>query len=265
MSWNYNLYKEWLYNRLNEIRVDLGFNTFNLEVVNELDFTTDVSLEPKNIIIAIKYLQDSKLFTATAQPIQFMILAEENSIETARTIFLQFEERYNLAVIQDLFDGAYIKQEYTNPVDFGNFQIVGAGYRSVLEVYGTLFILEGVIDLTDLQLYNAAKEEYEDINAIATSLGYSMTPDTQAFSTEKIAISTKSVSTMAFTVSVPCVKSEITDRALKIMNKVSSGNEVFSFKFNIGEIAFTQDFKLLGCDFISAVNEIPSISLRFIV
>lgn len=265
MSWNYNKYKEWLFNRLNEIRVDLEFDNYNIEVFNEVDYTTKESLEPNTISVLIKYLQDSKLFTATAQPIQILILGEENSLQAANSIFTRFEELYNLSVINNLFTNTYIKQEYTNPVVLSNFNVVGIGYRSVLYISATLFILEGVIDLTDLQLYNAAKEEYEDINAIATSLGYSMTPDTQAFSTEKIAISTKSVSTMAFTVSVPCVKSEITDRALKIMNKVSSGNEVFSFKFNIGDISFTQDFKLLGCDFVSAVNQIPSISLRFIV
>ena len=109
---NYH-YEDFLTEKLNLIKQDLGMN-INLEVYEEQIFVKMKTFTPNTIYVIIKYLSSNITLEATLQPVQIMILSEQNSMEIARTLFNEFANRYNW--FTDIQDNIYTKHQYSTPV-----------------------------------------------------------------------------------------------------------------------------------------------------
>lgn len=254
--WETNKYKEWLKNRLIEIKNDLDFNDFNIEVYNEQDYAKNRSIKAKTITVIVKFLASAIVFSAKTQPIQMLVIAEENGLSVANSILTKFADTYNFATIPD--GTTYVKHMYSSPVVLSNFNLIGIGLRTVLYINTTLFILEDVMDINDL------KVDGNPVQMMSATIGYTMQGDTQPFD-GGFAITEKNFATFVMTINVACVKTEFTEKCIKIMNASSEdkGNEDFEMSFSVGELPFNFTMKLVGAVLTTAVNNVPSLQLSF--
>lgn len=254
--WSCDLYRDWLRNRLLEARDTLGFNDYAIDVYNEQDYAKHRSIKPKTITVVVKFLSSTLLFSTRTQPIQMLVIAEENGIGVANSIITSFCERFNFSTIAD--GTTYVKHMYSTPAVLSNFNLIGIGLRTVLYVNTTLFILEDVMDITDL------KVDGNPIDALSSTFGYTMSGDTQPFG-GGIAETVKDYATVAMTINVACTKTAFTEKCIGIMNGKStgSGDERFAVSFRVGDIAFSFSMVLTGSTITTAVNNVPSIQLSF--
>ena len=256
--WSNNDYKNWLKDRLVEVKNNLDFNDFNIEVYNEQDYAKNRSIKAKTITIILKFLSDNKVFSAKAQPIQMLAITEENGIGVANSILTKFCDTYNFAIIPN--GATYIKHMYSSPVPLSNFNLIGIGLRTVLYINTTLFILENVIDIKDLKI------DGNKIDAMSATIGYTMSGDSEPFD-GGFAKTEKSFSTFVMTVVVACTKTDFTDKCMKVMNGSSEelGNDDFEVSFSIGELGFEMTMKLTNATFTTAINNVPSLQLSLSV
>jgi len=256
--WSCDEYKNWLLNRLTEIKQDLDFDKYSIEVFNEQDYAKEKSIKPKTITVILKFLQSFMVIAASTQPIQMLVVSEENSLSVANTIITKFCHTYNLTTIPD--GTTYVKHSYSTPVVLSNFNLIGVGLRSVLYINTTLYILEDVLDI------NTLKIDDNEVVFLSATAGYTMNGDTQPFD-GGYAITEKDFATFSMTIIVPCVKTDFTTKCLQIMNGTSTykGNDVFAFDFSIGDLSFALNMKLKSCTFTTAKNNVPSLQLGFSV
>lgn len=256
--WNYNNYKDWLKDRLIETKNSLDFKDYSIDVYNEQDYAKNRSIKPKTITVIIKFLSSSLVFSAKTQPVQMLILTEENSISIANTIITKFCDNYNFAVISN--GTTYVKHIYSSPTVLSNFNLIGIGYRTVLYVNTTLLILEDVMDINDLYIDN------NKVDALSATIGYTMTGDTQPFDSG-YAKTEKNFATFVMTINIACVKTDFTEKCIKIMNNTSleGGNDNFTVSFTVGGLGFSFNMKLIGATLSTAVNNVPSLQFSFSV
>lgn len=265
--WIQDSYKNWFRQKLIEIKADLGFNDFNIEVYNEQEYTKKEFIKENTISVVLKYLASSLIVQARTQPIQMLIMSEENSLSVANSIINKFCEDYNNYVYIE--DTTYIKNIYSTPVVLNNFERVGTGYRSVLYVNATLIILENVIDIKDFKVRfmrnNGTYTSYTNLDPLSCSIGYSMEGDTEAFG-GGMSTTEKDFSTMVMTMNLACVSNDVITKCIEIMKNTSTfkGNDVFYISFKIGTVAFDDfPFKLVSCSFTTAKNSVPSLAIGF--
>ena len=252
--WDSNSYKQWLQNRLIEIKNTLDFSDYKVEVYNEQDYAKERSIKPKTITVVAKFLTSTIIFSAKTQPIQIIVITEENGISVANSIMTKFCETYNFQVIVD--GSTYIKNMYTTPSVLSNFNLIGIGMRTVLYISATLFVLDNVCDIKDLIIDSKAVE------ILNGTLGYTMSGDTQPFN-DGFATTVKSYAVNVLTFNVPCVETDFVTKVLKIMNGSSTdkGNDNFAVAFNVGSLSFSLTMKLSGAVLTTAVNNVPALQV----
>lgn len=257
---NYD-FKAYLSEKLSRIAVELntGINVF---IADEQSFADMEKVTPDSIYVVIKYLSSSIEYYAETLPIQILVLSEENSLEKAQMIMNKFANDNNWNLI--IQDGTHIKQQYNSPVVLNNYVEVGHGYRSVLYVTGTLYIMENVVDVTNVMIDN-----HGPYKPLSFNISYTMSTNTQQLSNKYIATSLKTVSTFALTMSIPMVHpdsdreyEDVVDRVVDILNGDDDGNEAFTISFTCGE-QFTKTMRLISVQIITAPNQVPGLQLGF--
>lgn len=262
--WDYNTYyKSWIKNRLIEIKADLGFSAYDIEVFNEQVFAGVNALKPKTITIILKYLSSDIVLHARTQPIQLIAVAEGNSLAVCNTILSRFCELFNFVTTTHNDSGnnvTMVKHMYSTPVTLSNFEIVGTTLRNVFYINTTLIILDDVMDIENLEIDDVA------IEAASCTIAYTMTGDTQPFG-GVFAETRKNFSTFALTVTVPCVSNNFTNKCVTIMSGASTdaGDDEFSVEFNVANIDFSFTMRLIGATLTTAKNTPPSLQLSFMV
>ena len=258
--WNYDDYKKWLKNRLIEIKNALDFNDYNIDVFNEQDYAKNRSIDAKTITIVTKFLPSNIIFSAKTQPVQILVITEENSISVANSIVTKFCDDYNFSVSNTT--DTYIKHIYSTPVVLSNFNLIGIGMRTVLYVGATLIILENVMDITNLKValdksnfptfsptatydkddlvqyqgvgykckINGTHGDFQsnewttdtriDIETISATIGYTMSGDTQPFD-GGYAKTEKNFSTFVMTLNVACIENQFTEYVGNILKGTS--------------------------------------------
>ena len=243
-------------------------------VDSEQAFMKKKDFAPDTVYVLTRSLQNDNGIGVDTQPIQILILTEQNSLEVTKEFFSEFAKKYNFQANLSSYEEngvshtLWVKQQYSDPVVLSNFNMVAYGYRSVLYISATLYIMKDVVDLRFLTI------DGQDIIPLSFDLAYSMNPNTQQMPTEFIARSIKSVSTLAITITIPVVSSDLTEKVFSIMNEIDAqtgdgndygGNEDFVFSFSLGAHLFADKrLKLVTANFAAAVNDIPVIRLGFI-
>lgn len=273
MNFNYNeLFRKQLYTLQNK----LGISDFHFEVDEEQAFIKRKDLEPNTIYVLTKTLQNEIQIGIDSQPIQVLILSEQNSLDVAKEFFSQYAKTYNWKAENYSYTKdnkthyIYVKQQYSDPVVLSNFNTVAFGYRSVLYMSVNLYIMNDVVDLHDLYIDN------EKVKALTFNVAYSMSTNSQQIdsNTEFIAKSVKSVSSLAITLSIPVVDSPLITKVFAILNETDvqteefnssfGGNENFEFDFYLGTTHFiNKTMKLINAELGAAINNIPTINLGF--
>lgn len=271
-------YNKLLIEQLYALKNELSIADFDFEVDSEQAFLKRKTLEPNTIYVLTRDLQNENQIGVDTQPVQILILTEQNSLDVAKTFFSEFAKKYNWqANLQEYTEDGethniWVKQQYSDPVVLSNFNTVSYGYRSVMYISANLYIMYDVVDLRYLAIDD---EEYQ---VMSFDLAYNMNPNTQQLSGTGnfISKSVKSVSTMSLVITIPVVSSNLITKVFSIMNESDStptdqsdptsygGNENFYFDFTLGSTEFTHKaFKLTNAEFGASVNNVPAIRLGF--
>ena len=218
-------YTYFLESKLSLIKANLGIEN-NIYVADEQSFVK-IKLEPKNIYVVVKYLASTLAYDGKVQPIQLMVLSEQNSLETAKALFNQFTSENNL--VAEIFGSDLVKQTYSTPVVVNNYTEIGYGFNSLLYISGTLFILSDIVDLTDLTVDGV------DVKISSFNDVYAMTGNTQPVSGNFISSTVKSVSTVNCSFVLPMIAkyNALILKVLKIKAGLLSGDTGFVFNYNI--------------------------------
>lgn len=256
MNWNF---KAFILQKLNNIQSDLGVSNYNFYCEYEQDFIKNYdgnAIDPKGVYILIKNLTSSIEWYAETQPCQLFVLSGEGEIEITQAILRQFAQTFNFYTIKE--SNEIVKMQYSDPVVLSNFNILGFAYRSVLYISTTLYITNGIYDVGDIYIDGAK------VKALAFSINYAMTPNTQQLPSDEIATSVKTVSSLAITLGTPVIDSVFIGKVLKIMDGDTGGDTGFAFNFTIGSQEFKRTFKLTSSQFITGPDTIPALTLSFI-
>lgn len=274
MTFDYN---KILRDNLAALQKELGLDSFNIEVDSEQSFIKTNDMKPDTIFVLTKELQNDRSIGVETQPLQIFILSEQDSLDSCRILFQEFAKRNNFVAFTSGND--WIKQQYTDPVVLSNFNTVDFGYRSVLYVSATLYIMKNVIDVSNVMI--------DGVSVLPLSFGmsYSMSANSQQLTTEFISSSVKSVSSFALTISIALLLNAPVKKILNIINETDDTNNtdlevseriaydgnnpfVISFDLKVADNSYSlhmeKTVRLINGQLITAPNQVPSLQLGFV-
>ena len=260
MSWDYETK---LKSYIVQAQNDSGMTNYLFEVCNEQIFVKKKTLDPNTIYVVVKYLSSTNTLNAVTQPIQILVSCEQNQIQASQIVFSKLVDSHNFEALID--GGTYIKQDYRQPVVLSNFNEVSYGYRTLMYISATLFIMENVMDIEDFSI-KIGESDAESIKPISFVMSYSMTPNTQPIPPQRIATSVKSVSTFSVTLGVPLTSDY---QFITVCNQIAagiiSGNTSFVVSFKLGSVEFNNvPMKLVSSQITTAINEVPALQIGLI-
>lgn len=274
MTFDYN---KILRDNLAALQKELGLDSFDIEVDSEQSFIKTNDMKPNTIFVLTKELQNDRSIGVETQPLQIFILSEQNSLDSCRILFQEFAKRNNFVAFTSGND--WIKQQYTDPVVLSNFNTVDFGYRSVLYVSATLYIMKDVIDVSNVKIDNVA------VLPLSFGMSYSMSANSQQLTTEFISSSVKSVSSFALTISIALLLNAPVKKILNIINETDDTNNtdlevseriaydgnnpfVISFDLKVADNSYSlhmeKTVRLINSQLITAPNQVPSLQLGFV-
>lgn len=261
MNFRYDIY---LQQQLEIIARDVGLGDYIFDVAEEREFAKK-QIEPNKIYVIVKYLSADKIIGAETQPIQLLILTEQNDIQNTMIIFNQLANKLNFnAFNYTYYDGnesksEYVKEQYSTPVVLSNFNQVAYGYRSVLYVSVTLYVLSEVADVESFQV------DGDDIDLLSFNFSYNMTGDTQQRPSQYLSTTVRSVSSVVLSITMSSQQSDLLTKALNIVKGQTSGNQEFAITFIINSILFSYNMKLSSFGFVTSPLQVPSVSIGWVL
>lgn len=172
-------------------------------VMPEQLFAKNGEYDPNKIYVITKYLTSSIEYGVETQPVQILVLSEQNGLQEAKELFDAFTLSHNWRA--GTFDNTFVKQQYSSPVVMSNFNEAAYGYRSVLYVSATLFIMGEIADVEDLEINGVP------IKPLTFNWSYQMTGNTQPQAGDQIASTVKNISTFQATLAIPVLRTYISD------------------------------------------------------
>lgn len=185
------IYENYLFGELSRL------NTFDLkiEVSEEQMFAKKTKLDDDTCYVVVKHLASTITYEGNTEPIQIMIMSESNSLDKVMSLFNTFTTTHNWSLINA--EGYVAKQQYATPVVVSNFNDIANGYRSLLYVSGTLFVMQSVLDAKDITLNGIP------LKVSGFTYSYNMSPNTQQKPNDYISSSVKSNSVVAVNFAIP--------------------------------------------------------------
>lgn len=260
MNFDYN---ELLRQQLYSLQNTLGLTDFTFIVDSEQAFLKNNELKPNTIYVLTRELQNEIQIGVDTQPIQVLILTEQDSLDISKVFFSEFAKKYNWQVFSETKDShnIWVKQQYSDPVVLSNFNTVDYGYRSVLYMAVQLFIMTDYVDVKNLTIDNLA------ITPLSFILSYTASMNTQQFYSKPIANSVKSIATLSISLSIPAVTNTLTNKILSIVGQATgyNGNENFALSFTLDNTSFSVNMKLVSLQFETAPNQAPALRIGFML
>lgn len=164
MNWDYETK---LKSYIVQAQNDSGMTDYLFEVCNEQIFVKKKTLDPNTIYVVVKYLSSTNTLNAVTQPIQILVSCEQNQIQASQIVFSKLVDSHNFEAVID--GGTYIKQDYRQPVVLSNFNEVSYGYRTLMYISATLFIMENVMDIEDFSIRTGVRE-FRNLSAAQASI-----------------------------------------------------------------------------------------------
>ena len=262
-------YKEYLYSKINKIVSDLKEEEkispdFDFIVAEEQDFI-DNKKESSKVYVVFKRLSSELTYGVITQSYNIYLMSEQDQLEDSKLVGDVFSEENNYTATYS--SGLFIKHVYPKPVVLSNFNEVGYGYRSVLYISASLIILEGILLLKSSGNGEINKITIDNniIDVIGFNMNYSMTPDTQQFTTGELATSEKSTAGLSISFAVSLQDTEFNNKVLNIMTGYTEGNTSFLVSFFIGSVSFSYNMKLISAQLDDAPNQAPGLKIGLMV
>ena len=196
-------FADYLGSKLDELKEE--FKIKNEIVIGDEKLINNITNSESIIYVIIKYSTPSYGYNVKSQPVEINVITNGNNLEITKMLFSAFTERNNWQIINYanapyyIGTSQYIKQQYSGPVVLSNYQEVGYGYRSILYITSNLYIIENIVDASNITINNV------NIKPLSFAMQYNMNGNTQQFPDYNISKTVKSASTVALTISLPAI------------------------------------------------------------
>lgn len=236
---------------------DDKYKTYDFTLTNELQFVKDkkngekLKNNPKQIFVVVKFLPATLNFGQTLMPIIVNAIAEKNKLDICYNLLIEYAEAYNLEFNVD----ETIKQYYSTPSVLSNFNEIGDGYRSLINMTGTFQISENsnFFEIT----YNS-----ETVPSISQSISYDVQLESNVFYGKNDRTTSRGrVGTFVLNVTMYLTKDGLPNDAFKATKDCDVSFD-FIIKFKNG-VVFTETCKLANFAFEQNIGEIPVCTLTF--
>ncbi len=235
----------------------------NYEIVLSLEqqYVQNPKRKKGTIYLVCKPLEATIMYGITVMPFNIQVVAEENKIDVAQRLLLDYCETYTNKM--DVNKG--IKQFYTTPVSLSHFNEIGSGFRSLFSMSASFIIAPGLVDLPICEVYNETSEKYETLGIISYTPIFSNQLETQGF--ETINSRTRSVAklgTFSFNLTMYEIKSDFVNKIRKVIYENEPINNTFKFKFSFNDYTTPEiECKLVEATSPYYYSELTIISLTF--
>lgn len=236
---------------------DDKYKEYDFTLTNELQFVKDkkngdrLKNNPKQIFIVVKFLPATLNFGQTLMPIIVNAIAEKNKLDICYNLLIEYAESYNLEFNSD----ETIKQYYSSPSVLSNFNEIGDGYRSLINMTGTFQISE---NSNSFEIsYNNTK-----VQAISQSISYDVQLESNTFyGKSDRTVSRGRVGTFTLNVTMYLTKDGLPDVALKSMGDCDT---TFDLKITFKNgITLSETCKLANFAFEQNIGELPVCTMTF--
>lgn len=251
------------------INNNLGlYSDVTLIIDDELQFTKLKDKEEGAIYIAVKFSSVDFDFGETNQEITMTVISEQNRIDIAQLLLMEYVTKYNLHLSKD----GQILQGYSTPSVSSNFNYVYDGFRSIIYVSGTFLISEDAVRMSVKYHSNEIKKDdnheeagVENVEAITHIISFDNQLDPQAFyRTHNFTESVAKVATFTFSMTMFLVSNlQIVDDALSLMFAEKGNNLPFNITVSIGKHSRTSDFRLANAQITQEPTSLSMITLTF--
>lgn len=246
------------------------FEGYTFTITNEMQFVKNkknkeaLKNNPKQIFIVVKFLPATLNYGQVLMPIIVNAIGEKNKLDVCYNLLIQYAETYNL----QFNDDETIRQYYSSPVVLSNFNEIGDGFRSLINLSGTFQISENANQVT---VYYADDEENsKEVQAISASVSYDVQLDSNSF--YGVTDRTKSrgrAGTFVLNLTMYLTDEDLCNKALKVMlgsEDYPDGSDTsfyFDLLFKNGLRLNRQEFKLANFTFEQRIGELPVCTATF--
>lgn len=261
-------YVNYLYQQILVCKQDLGLNV-DIQVANEQQYVKRKTYASNTIYVVVKFLTATLDSGVKNQPIQLVILSEENQLDNAQMLFNSLAARINLTEI--VLDNAKIKQTINSPVVMSNFVEIGSGKRSLMYMTGELIIIDGSIDVSNLTIQVGAISTR--IRPDSFSYSYQMQPNTEQHANDPLAKSEKSSAVVSVGMIIPLASEESNYNAIiesllkesggKKSGVTQDGNTPYQLTFELFGVNFEYEMKLTSLNFSTGRRNQPALQVGF--
>lgn len=248
-----------------------AYEGYSFTITNEMQFVKDkkqkeeLKNNPKKIFIVIKFLPATLNYGQVLMPIIVNAIGEKNKIDVCYNLFIQYAETYNLQFNSD----ETIRQYYSSPVVLSNFNEIGDGYRSLINLSGTFQISENA-NQVDV-VYADNETSLISVPAISATISFDVQLESQTF--YGVSDRTKSrgrVGTVCLNITMYLIDTELCNKALKVMlgytdeyPNSSDTSFYFNLAFKNGLKLDRQEFKLANFTTEQRLGELPVCTMTF--
>ena len=245
-------FRTYLINQLGQIITDFSYD-FNLVVSEEQSYFEKGEITSNTLVVVYKFLSGLQQFDSTSLPVQIMMLSEQNALDKAKNIMEAFSASKNLTSFS--IDSDYVKQSYSTPVVMTNYLGVGAGYRSLIYISGTLVITESVKDFTSITIGGVVTK----VQGLQVS--YSASPSTVPLPdvNTELAQSTKQIAVLTLSFSLPLLNTNFCNNLLGMLNGSYSGATKISVSIVFGGTTITHNYLVSQLSINAQPGQIPQL------
>lgn len=209
-------YKEYLETSLQAYTSD-----FVVKVYDEVNYNYQPA--KNEIAVIIKKLSGSVIGNVEFKPIQLEIIGAYNETNYTMQLLEQFVKDYSNTNINIGLD--YYKQDYSTPIDAGNFNAIGSGYRTRFIVTGSLMITNSISDVD--KFYINGKE----MNNTTITFSYTTNPSSIRKSGDYLMKSLVENASVLISITMFKNADVFNDDLSLIKQDMKSPNDVYNLKF----------------------------------
>lgn len=243
------------------------YKDYDLVIANEQEFVKNKDVDHHKIYIVISFGTTDVIYGQTALSLTLKIMSEENKLDVAQNLLTSFSTKYNLKWDEE----SMIYQVWQTPSINSNFNLVYAGFRSILTMSGMLLIGKNAIP--NMLEFNYTDKGWDMINIITFSENFINQLDTQPyFNSENFTRSKAKFGTLSITITMYLVNDELITRALKIAYRKISNDTTFNIRIKhlpekdfTDDLSFEDNFKLINLSTERVLDDFQIISLSFML
>jgi hypothetical protein len=232
----------------------LSLDTRNIFVVNEEAFSKNKEVKTGTMYILVRFGKATVDGVQTLQPVTLSTVSTGNAILPSQDLLTQFVSDYNLQV-DTAINGLQI---WTTPTVIGNFNEVGADYRSTFESDGT-FVLSSFG-----QFMTLTGPDGKSIFLLDADYAHALNPDPQPYATtggvtvSKPMSYTRNLTVVTYPLSSSAFVASVLDAAMSDDSAVMG--QTFSITISVGAKTTTRNMVLTEAHVHQKLGSLGSLS-----